>query len=434
MGSHAPSSERPRIARTPPAQVPGRCAGDTFNGVGSDPEGKAPGGAGGARVALVGNWPRPYGGVSIHVAALWRALAARGVDVAVVDIGEGRHEDGHVRRARGPGRYAAALARCAAEGRLVHVHTSGANPKSWLVALAAGLARRPGGARGVLTLHSGSAPAFLRSRWANRALAALACSAFGRIVAVNGEIAAELARAGVPRARVEVLPAYTPAMLEAREAPPPLPSFRAAHAPLLAAYAGPGPIYGADLLLEAFARLREVHPGAGLAVFGAGSGEGFRGPGLLGLGEIAHRAALAVIEASDAFVRPTRADGDAVSVREALALGTPVVASDVVPRPDGCLTFRTGDAGELAVRLEQALALPRPRADSGGADPVERLAAIYGELWAGRASPRPRRAGGARDTRAESPAPGAGRAGAAYRTSRRGRQDVGRGERGWRGS
>ena len=56
-----------------------------------------------------------------------------------------------VRPARGPLRYATALAGAAAEGRLVHLHTNGANAKSWLVALAASRARRSGAPRGVLT-------------------------------------------------------------------------------------------------------------------------------------------------------------------------------------------------------------------------------------------------------------------------------------------
>jgi glycosyltransferase involved in cell wall biosynthesis len=350
--------------------------------------------------------------VAIHVAALWQALSARGVDVSVIDIGEGHHAEAHVRRARAPLPYVAALARCAAEGRLVHVHTNGANVKSWLVALAAGRARAPGRARGVLTLHSGSAPAFLRARRAHRALAAAACAGFGRIVAVNLEIAAALGRAGVARARVEVLPAYTPSMVEPREPPPQLAAFRAAHAPVLAAYVGPGPVYGADVLLEALARLRVVLPGAGLVCFGART-EGFRGPGLLGLGELPHRAALAVLEGSDAFVRPTRADGDAVSVREALALGARVVASDVVPRPEGCLTFRTGDAGDLAARLAQALDAPRPGARAGEPDPVERLVAIYRELASGRAARSVKRRAGAGRTSGEPPAEGAGREGVA---------------------
>src|SRR5512144_1904572 len=145
------------------------------------------------RVALVGDWPPPHGGVSVHVEALARDLQARGVDVRVLDIGRGDHARENVRPARGPARYAAALAGVAAEGRLVHVHTNGANPKSWLVALAGGRARRPAAPRGVLTIHSGLCPAWLAASPRRRGLAAWACAAYARVVAVSGEVAGALA-------------------------------------------------------------------------------------------------------------------------------------------------------------------------------------------------------------------------------------------------
>jgi len=322
------------------------------------------------RVALVGNWPRPYGGVAVHVAALAGALRARGVDVVVLDIGHGDHRGAGVRPARGPLRYALALSAVAAEGRLVHVHTSGANLRSWLVALAAGRARRAGAPRGVLTLHSGSAPAYLRGDGARRALAAAACTGYGAVVAVNGEIAEVLIRAGVDRSRVTVLPAFSKEVLEPPEPPATLAAFRSRHAPLLAAALAPGPIYGADLLAEAFRRLRRSFPGAGLAVFGAGTdGPPWTGPALLGLGEIGHSSALAVLAEADVFVRPTLADGDALTVREALALGCAVVASDVGHRPPGCLVFPARDVEALTARLAEAVAMgrqPAPAAAEGG--------------------------------------------------------------------
>ena len=65
---------------------------------------------------------------------------------------------------------------------------------------------------------------------------------------------------------------------------------------------------------------------------------------------------------SDLFVRPTLADGDASSVREALALGVPVVASDVGHRPPGIALFRRGDLDGLVEAIAGAL---RGRAPAG---------------------------------------------------------------------
>jgi glycosyltransferase involved in cell wall biosynthesis len=55
------------------------------------------------------------------------------------------------------------------------------------------------------------------------------------------------------------------------------------------------------------------------------------------------------------FVRPTRAEGDAVSVREAQRAGIPVVASDVVPRPRDVVSFFEEDVTELCAALRAVL-------------------------------------------------------------------------------
>ena len=59
------------------------------------------------------------------------------------------------------------------------------------------------------------------------------------------------------------------------------------------------------------------------------------------------------IEWCSAFIRATRSDGDSLSVREALSMGKPVLASDCVNRPDGCRLFKSGDAKDLAVQIGQ---------------------------------------------------------------------------------
>ena len=48
-----------------------------------------------------------------------------------------------------------------------------------------------------------------------------------------------------------------------------------------------------------------------------------------------------LIRLASLFVRPTASDGDAISIREALYFGTPVVTSDVVRRPEGVGLFET---------------------------------------------------------------------------------------------
>jgi glycosyltransferase involved in cell wall biosynthesis len=97
------------------------------------------------------------------------------------------------------------------------------------------------------------------------------------------------------------------------------------------------------------------------------------------------------MRACDAFVRPTRADGDAVSVREALAVGCAVIASAVGHRPAGCTLFPVGDADALARRMAAHAAAPNLARDRpsevSGPDPFQTLHALYRALWTGRPLP-----------------------------------------------
>jgi glycosyltransferase involved in cell wall biosynthesis len=303
--------------------------------------------------------------VATHCHELLRALAAAGAHVELVDprrVGPGGRD--------GRARLIARLALARLRRELVHVHTNGHNRKSWLLAAVCAVGHT---GPSLLTLHSGLAPDYLR---AHAPLVRRIAARYSRVVAVNAEIAAALVDAGLPPARVVVAAAFSAASLALRLSPPGLAQLRRAHPLLVAAALAPGPEYGAAVLLDAFARVRARRPDAGLVVYGPGT----RAPALaaaarardLGgavhhLGELERRRALAVVAAADVFVRPTLADGDAISVREALALGRPVVASAVGSRPSQVALFPAGDAAACAERIFQSLSprLPEsgPRVD-----------------------------------------------------------------------
>ncbi|HNW56140.1 MAG TPA: glycosyltransferase [Bacteroidales bacterium] len=62
-----------------------------------------------------------------------------------------------------------------------------------------------------------------------------------------------------------------------------------------------------------------------------------------------------VIELSDIVLRPTNIDGDALTVRESLYLGVPVIASDVVARPEGTILFETRSQRDFFEKLDTTL-------------------------------------------------------------------------------
>src|SRR3989441_12542643 len=141
---------------------------------------------------------------------------------------------------------------------------------------------------------------------------------------------------GVPAGKIVVLSGfYGLGPTETTTVPPPVEEFLNAHSPVIGAVASIGPEYGLPLVAEAAARLRSAYPRLGLLLMGpAGFARAQLDGSLLVAGQLPHDTALAVMRRLSVFVRPTYFDGDASSVREALALGVPVVASDTDFRPE----------------------------------------------------------------------------------------------------
>jgi glycosyltransferase involved in cell wall biosynthesis len=337
------------------------------------------------RVLLVGDYPPPHGGVAIHVQQLHRFLRGRGVEAKVLDIGKGGRPDPDVIPVRSFARFGLRLAGFLSAGWTVHVHTSGNNPKSWLLAAAAG-APAPRAPR-VITLHSGLLPDFLAASAARRAFARVALAGYSRVVAVSEAVKGALLDCGVPAEKIIVHPAFCASQVRPGPVTAAVELARARRKPLLAMAHHPSPVYGRMVMFRALRMLANELPEVGLAVFGPGTRsaefardarEACVAPHLEDLGELDHEQVLGLLSRCDAFIRPTTHDGDAISVREALTLGIPCVASDVCTRPEGTYLFRAGYAPDLALRVRQALIEGPAEVVSPDAGPV--MLGLYAEL------------------------------------------------------
>ena len=316
------------------------------------------------RVLLVGDYPPPWGGLSTQMAALRGHLLALGDEAVVLDIGSRRWEPrSGCLPARGPLDFARTMAAYARRGYTVHLHTNGHNTKSWLAAAVSAATGLRAGRRTVVSLGSGHMPAFLRN--GSRALRALARATFrgaGACIVRNVPARDAVVALGAPPAKVRIIPGFYG--VTAREIGP-LPfaaaRFRRGHRPLIGVMASTGPEYGVTLLIDAAARLRKQYPELGLALLGPECPPEGLPVWALPLGELDRSALLAVMRSLDVFVRPTYFDGDASSVREALAIGVRAVASDAAFRPPAVRTFPAGDADALAAAIDAALQEPPTR-------------------------------------------------------------------------
>ena len=244
------------------------------------------------------------------------------------------------------------------------VHINGHNPKSWFIALLCGVAAQFGRG-GSVTVHSGMAPEYLRNANAWRRTAArLACVMYDQVVCVNEEIAETLAWLGIPRRQLEIKPAFMPLSRVESAVPEQLDQWMRRHPMFLSVTLSFRPEYGFELLTDAVAHLKTKYPELGCLVMGSGEDRAAAeelirnrrlGESVVLAGDLDHQLCLTAISRSTAFVRPTFRDGDSISVREAMSMGVPVVASDVGTRPEGTLLFEAGNVEALIGQVEQAL-------------------------------------------------------------------------------
>jgi glycosyltransferase involved in cell wall biosynthesis len=342
------------------------------------------------RVVQLGAYPPPHGGVQTNVVGLLRFLRERGASCAVVNLT--RH-----RRASGDGVFyprtalevLGLLLRLRAD--VLHLHVGGD-----LTLRLAGLALLCGllpGRRAVLTFHSGGYPSSPGGRRARpRSFRGFALRRLDALIAVNHEVADVFVRFGVPSERIHMIepfavrPPADPAGL-----PEPLQGFFRAHDPVLTTVGGLEPEYDVGTSIAALGRLRERYPNAGLVVVGGGSLErdlrrtldslAF-GRHVLLCGDVPHATTLRAIAKSDLLLRTTLYDGDSIAVREALFLGTPVVATDNGMRPAGCDLVPTSDPDALCRCIERRLTRGREAVGraSAGEENLEAVLHLYERL------------------------------------------------------
>jgi len=340
------------------------------------------------KILLIGPVPPPHGGISVHVSGIHRQLVGAGVECAVLDTSAIPNRL----------RFAMDLASHAARGWTLHLHTNGHNRNSWLLALLCGIAGQWSGGKlegsCVLTLHSGMMPAYLRScsAWQRR-VAGFACGLYSRVICVGAALRDAAISLGTPVERTEIAPAFLAVVnpeVASSDIPldPRLLGWMEQRRPLLSTTLFFRPEYGFDLLVEGIVRLRRRHPALGCLVMGSGeqsaeAARRVREAGLendvLLLGDVDHETCLALMCRSDVFVRATLEDGDSMSVREALALGVPVVASRVGSRPAGAILFQPGNVKDMVSSIDLAWAGERIEATAECLS-VNRLLEIYGQV------------------------------------------------------
>lgn len=348
------------------------------------------------RVVLGGFYPPPFAGESVHMLQLAALLRAEGARVQVINISRDAALSDEYISDRSRLRLLYRLWQQLDASTLFHLHANGHNRGSWSYICGFGQVARLRRARAILTIHSGLFPRFVASLGSlDRRLAREALSPYQRIVCVNDDIAQAVRHLAVQPIRLRVLAAFLgvpPVTALSPDDAERLESFD----PLIVAVGGgdADPELGLPLVLDAVEGLVSSIPHVGIVFVGWKVGTTLAGlieqkrlaDHAVVLGEVDHPRCLSLLGAADLVVRSTFADGDAISVREAVALGVPVIASDATPRPPGVTVFAAGDVRDLRAKVSAELTggrrpLRRERPDGNSA---RDLLQLYRDVAAGR--------------------------------------------------
>jgi glycosyltransferase involved in cell wall biosynthesis len=321
------------------------------------------------RVVQLGPYPPPHGGVQTNLVAIREYLRAHGIPCAVINITRHRREEAdEVYYPNSAWELIWDL--FGRHYRIVHLHIGGIMPVR-VLALALVCTSVPW-AKTILTFHSGGYPSSSEGRAAKRrSLRGFVLRRFDFVIGVNQEIIDFFLRLGIPESRARLIPPHSVALTKiAGQLVEPLASFFAEHERILISVCGLEPEYDVRRQIEVMAHVLGRFPNTGLAIIGSGSLEAslselieatpYRRHVLL-CGDVPHDVTLRAIADSDALLRTTLYDGDAISVREALYLGTPVIATENGMRPGGVDLVPIADTEALADAIERRLHAGKPK-------------------------------------------------------------------------
>ncbi len=318
-------------------------------------------------VLQLGPYPPPEGGISRNMLAIRDELLSAGHQCSIIATSRSSSvvDEPDVYHPRSALALIGLLRKLQFD--VLHLHVGGdVTNRVLALALACSIFGR---GRSVLTMHSGG---FAMSEKAETgrpgSFAGRVFRRFSRVIAVNERLARVFQRFGVTR--IAVIPAHALKQPDVNvNIPEELDAFCNAHLPLMVAVGGLEKDYDPLLQIAAMKGIITQLPKAGLMIVGGGSmqsevEEAVAASGcanaILLTGNVEHPVTLHLMRDADMVLRTTLFDGDAISIREALFLGTPVIVTDTGERPEGVHLIRIGDKDGLVKKICEIAVSAKP--------------------------------------------------------------------------
>jgi len=321
------------------------------------------------KIALVGPYPPPYGGISIYIQRLKKRLEEKEINCLVYDTSGIDKEYKNMINIR---KVRKRLLKSLFVGRenIVHLQCSQYSSKLLFKTVLLALFNK----KGVITYHNWRKE--IKSiNLLEKILVKLASVFIPCFIAVGPHIKKNLINLGFNPKKIEIIPAYITPLVEEEDInaiPEGVWNFIDSHNPIISANAfridffNNQDRYGIDMCIDLCANLKNAYPKIGFVFClpDIGDYEYFQKmkQRIIEIGiennflfQTRPHQLYPILMKSEVFVRPTNLDGDAISIREALYFGVPSVASGVVARPRECILFKSRDIKDFTLKTKDVL-------------------------------------------------------------------------------
>jgi glycosyltransferase involved in cell wall biosynthesis len=316
-----------------------------------------------AKIAIIGPYPPPYGGISIYIKRIINYLEKNHIECIIYNESK-IVEYENIINIKPINSYKKFIFRIPfLKYDILHFHSTNLKIHMLLGCY------KFFGKKILLTVHGESWFSQLaKLNLVGHYLLLLSLRNIDKIICVNPRIKKELLYLGFDSKKIEVIPAFidpTSDEIDIKQLPEFFHKIRHKHKILITANAfrvsfyKNQDLYGIDLSIELMKSLIDNgHKNIGFiyVIPDIGDYDYFKNMQNLvkkyNLEDYFHFytkpvAYPAVINMCDLFIRPTNTDGDALSIREAILLRRPAIASDVCKRPEGTILFKNRKVDDL---------------------------------------------------------------------------------------
>ncbi len=324
-------------------------------------------------VILIGSYPPPYGGVSIHIQRLKDELERKDLECIVYTIS--KENKGNVKNVILFNNWLSLFWKLLLTKKKTIIHLHGGTSRTQILVSLLSLF----GKKTILTFHNiRFEDTYMKSKKLTRFVLKKSLKSYSNIIVVSQRTKDFLESIKFDHDFIKVISTYLPPIIkedEIREIPREVWEFIDCHNPIVSAnasnlnfYDGQD-LYGLDMCIDLTANLKNSYPKVGLVfalpqfrnreyfekmenrIINKGIENNF-------IFQLNPCQFYPILMKSDVFVRPTNTDGDAISIREALHFNIPTVASNVVSRPSSVIVFNNRSIEDFTSKVLSAIKNP----------------------------------------------------------------------------